>query len=72
MASQGEKTTAKDEGEAKSTPSNQEVAPPLVSSTKGIMFLFVCDVLLASSGICYRNIFFYKACFSQHMINPVS
>ena len=46
MASQGEKTTAKDEGEAKSTPSNQEVAPPLVSSTKGIMFLFVMFCLL--------------------------
>ena len=41
MASQGEKTTAKDEGEVKSTPSNQEVAPPLVSSTKGIK-LFIC------------------------------
>ncbi len=35
MASQGEKTSGKDEGEVKPTPSNHEVAPPLVSSTKG-------------------------------------
>ncbi|XP_028415244.1 dynein heavy chain 5, axonemal-like [Dendronephthya gigantea] len=34
MASQGEKTAGKDEGDVKSTPSNLEVAPPLVSSTK--------------------------------------
>ena len=47
MASQGDKTTGKDEGEVKSTPSNQEVAPPLVSSTKGtklciLYFLLFC------------------------------
>ena len=36
MASKGEKTGTKDEGEAKQSPSSQEVAPPLVSM-KGIM-----------------------------------
>ena len=47
MASQGEKTTAKDEGEVKSTPSSQEVAPPLISSTKGInLFTFILVMCL--------------------------
>lgn len=35
MASQGDKTAAKDEGDQKSTPSNAEVAPPLLSNVKG-------------------------------------
>ena len=47
MASQGEKTTGKDEGEVKSTPSNQDVAPPLVSMKGGKLY-FIAFVLFYS------------------------
>jgi hypothetical protein len=47
MASQGEKTSGKDDGEVKSTPSNQDVAPPLVSTTKGKkLYIFTFYVIL--------------------------
>jgi hypothetical protein len=52
MAGQGDESTGKDEGEVKSTPSiyNQEVAPPLVSSTDSLIqkvqsFIFLYFIL---------------------------
>jgi hypothetical protein len=71
MASQGDKSTGKDEGEVKSTPSiNQEVAPTLVSSTdtKGTklhIFIF-CTVLFPFLTIVDEKIFLsIKACFNR-------
>ena len=70
MASQGDKSTGKDEGEVKSTPSiNQEVAPTLVSSTdtKGTklhIFIF-CTVLFPFLTIVDEKMFFSKACFNR-------
>ena len=68
MASQGDKSTGKDE--VKSTPSiNQEVAPTLVSSTdtKGTklhIFIF-CTVLFPFLTIVDEKIFLSKACFNR-------
>jgi hypothetical protein len=80
MASQGDKSTGKDEGEVKSTPSiNQEVAPTLVSSTdtkltKGTklhIFIF-CTVLFPFLTIVDEKIFLSKACFNRLMRKVLS
>ena len=68
MAGQGDESTGKDE--VKSTPSiyNQEVAPPLVSSTdtKGTkLYIFIFyTVLFPFLTIVDEKIFLSKACFN--------
>ena len=68
MAGQGDESTGKDEGEVKSTPSiyNQEVSPPLVSSTdtKGTILFIFYTVLFPFLTIVDEKIFLSKACFN--------
>ena len=62
MASQGEKTGGNNDGEVKSTPSNQEVAPPLVSTTKGkkLYIFYICVIVLSNFVL---KMFFPKTYF---------